>query len=181
MISCYVPSSSLMVTLTVSVDVKMSGLAIDAMTVKVSSSSTAVSPSIVTGWHIELPTGVAGGMVRVWLDSGWKSLESEGNREINIYKVKLRKTTSTHHCLGYYKVATAIYRHVRSRQCINVIVLSQVFVLHIFILRATKSWWERSGNEDIIMNHHCSRSSKVAIIQLPNNTLACMRRWKDTQ
>ena len=112
MISCYVPSSSIMVTLTVSIDVKMSGLAIDAMTVKVSSSSIAVSPSIVTGWHIELPTGVAGGMVRVWLDSGWKSLESEGNREINIYKVKLRKTTSTHHCLGYYKVATAIYSHV---------------------------------------------------------------------
>ena len=84
MASFYVPSSSIMVTLTVAGDVMMSGLATDAMTVKVSSSSTAVSPSIVTGRHVELPTGVVNGMVRIWLDSGWKSLESEANRDINI-------------------------------------------------------------------------------------------------
>ena len=70
-----------MVTSTVVGDVMMSGLATDATMVKVSLSSIAVSPSIVTGWHVELPTGVAGGMIRVWLDSGWKSLEPEGTEK----------------------------------------------------------------------------------------------------
>ena len=84
MISSYVPSSSIMVTLTVAGCSMMSGLATDAIMVKVSSSSTTVSPSIVTCRHVELPTGVVGGMVSVWSTSGRKSLESEAKRENNI-------------------------------------------------------------------------------------------------
>jgi len=81
MISSYVPSSSIMVTLTVTGCVMMSGLATDAIMVKVSSCSTTVSPSIVTCWQAKLPTGVVGGMVSVWLNSGRKSPEPEANRE----------------------------------------------------------------------------------------------------
>ena len=83
MISSYVPSSSIRVTLTVTGCV-MSGLATDAIMVKVSSSSTTVSPSIVTCWQAKLPTGVVGGMVSVWLNSERKSPEPEANRENNI-------------------------------------------------------------------------------------------------
>ena len=60
-----------MVTLTV-VGAMMSGLATDAITVKLSPSSTRVSPSIVTCWHIELRNGVV------------PLKEPETNREINI-------------------------------------------------------------------------------------------------
>jgi len=54
-----------MVTVTVSCDVMLSGLAKDTITLKVSFSSSISSPSIVIGWQIELPTGVAGGMVSI--------------------------------------------------------------------------------------------------------------------
>jgi len=84
MISSYVPSSSIMVTLTVAGCSMMSGLATDAIMVKVSLSSATVSPSITTCWHIELPTGVVGGMVSIWLTSGRKSPEPEANRENNL-------------------------------------------------------------------------------------------------
>ena len=82
MITSYVPSSSsIRITLTVAGCSMMSGLATDAIMVKVSLSSATVSPSIVTCWHVELPTGVVGGILSVWLTSGRKSPESEANRE----------------------------------------------------------------------------------------------------
>jgi len=85
MISSYLPSSSsIRVTLTVAGCSMMSGLATDAIMVKVSLSSATVSPSITTCWHIELPTGVVGGMVSIWLTSGRKSPEPEANRENNL-------------------------------------------------------------------------------------------------
>ena len=63
--STNLPSASTMVTVTVSGDVMLSGLAANTITLKVSFSSSISSPSIVIGWQIELPTGVDGGMVSI--------------------------------------------------------------------------------------------------------------------
>ena len=52
MISSYVPSSSIMITLTVAGGVIVLGGATDAVTLKVSLSSRTVSPSMVIGWHM---------------------------------------------------------------------------------------------------------------------------------
>ena len=80
--SSNVPSSSIMVTV-IEDGVIVSGLVTDAETRKVSSSSSSVSPSIVSGRHIELSTAVVGGMLIDWLTNGWKSAESEANRKSN--------------------------------------------------------------------------------------------------
>ena len=54
----------------------MLGLVTDAVTVNISSSSSTVSPSMVMGWHTEVPTAVAEGMT-ILSDSSRKSSVSK--------------------------------------------------------------------------------------------------------
>ena len=70
------PSSS-MVTVAAVVGVMVLGLVADTVTVKDSSPSSTVSPSIITVifWQTVVPTVVVEGMVST-SDSGWKSLAS---------------------------------------------------------------------------------------------------------
>ena len=67
-----------MVTVAVDGNVIVLGLVTDVVMVKVSSSSSTLSPIMVICWHTGLPKGVVGRMVRIWLDSGSKSLLSAG-------------------------------------------------------------------------------------------------------
>ena len=74
-----IPSpSSTIVTVILFGCVMVSGVVANAATVNVSSSSSTVSPSMVMGWHIELPTPIEDGMT-IWPDSGSKSVVPEVN------------------------------------------------------------------------------------------------------
>jgi len=98
--SANIPTLSIMVTVTVSGDVMLSGLATDTITLKVSFSSSISSPSIVIGWQT---TRLAGEMLRVRLDSVSKSPEPEANTE-NKPVLKLQKTICTSHVAGHARL-----------------------------------------------------------------------------
>ena len=73
-----------MVTVAVDGNVIVLGLVTDVVMVKVSSSSSTLSPIMVICWHTGLPKGVVGRMMRIWLDSDSKSLLSAG------YKISMK-------------------------------------------------------------------------------------------
>ena len=63
-----------MVTVAVAGGVTVLGASTDAVTLKVSLSSTTISPSMVTDWHTDASVAVSISSTR-----GWKSLESGTN------------------------------------------------------------------------------------------------------
>ena len=63
-----------MVTVAVAGGVTVLGASTDAVTLKVSLSSTTISPSMVTDWHTDASVAVSISFTR-----GWKSLESGTN------------------------------------------------------------------------------------------------------